>query len=354
MKRLYILVILLFSVFAVNCYAAEIPKLGGEYEFNERAEALAEGRFSLSPTRIINNIGNALFEEIYESADIMLVLIASAALSGMVTVTNSAMSGSSMNDVTFFACFTMVATVAVKCFLVSLDYAKDVINLMSEFITKLSPMLLTMILSSGMAGSAAAFKPILSGAVYVITVIVDKCLVPLILFGAVLSIVNNISGKVQISGYTKLVQSVSKWILTAVLTMFTGITSIYGFTTPVLDALGARAAKFAVGSFVPVVGGLLSDSIETVVGGSMLVKNSIGTAGVITICAICLVPIIKIAAMVLILKLSAAAVEPLADKRITGLIQDIASVTTTIMAMVITVSVMFVICISIMIATTNR
>lgn len=354
MKSFFVLVILLFVIPTQNVYATELPELEGEYKFNETAREIVSGEFSLNPTKICKSICDIFLKQISQSRETVIVLIVIAAMSGVLTIMQGAFKSGGVNDAAFLACFTLSSSAAVKCLLSALECAKEIIKLMSEFITKLSPLLITAILSSGAPSSAAAFKPVLSGAVYIITVTVDKCLIPLILFGAVLSIVNNISGRVQISSYTKLVQSVVKWILTAVLTMFTGITGIYGFSAPMLDALGARAAKFAVGSFVPVVGGLLSDAIETVVGGSLLVKNAVGTAGIVIVCTICIVPIIKIAVIALMLKLSAAATEPIADKRISAMIQEISAVTVNILAMVITVSVMFIICISIMIATTGR
>lgn len=353
MKKILIMfILLLFCVFE-PVFASEIPKLDDEYEFNNNVSNMVDGSFSINPKEISEKIIDVFLEEINNSKTSMATFIIVASLSGILTVMQGSIKNVGVSEASFLACFIAAASAAVDGLLNALEYAKNVIGLMSEFIIKLSPLLLTMIVSSGFAGTATVYKPVLSAAVYVITVVVNKCLIPLILFGAVLAIVNNVSGRVQISNYTKLVQSISKWILTAVLTMFTGITGIYGFTAPKLDALGGRAVKFAVGSFVPVVGGLLSETIETVVGGSVLVKNAVGTAGVITICAMCLVPIIKISVIGLILKVSAAAVEPLADRRITGVLQDTAGVVTMILAMVIVISVMFIICISIMLAATG-
>ena len=44
---------------------------------------------------------------------------------------------------------------------------------------------------------------------------------------AVLGIVNNISKRVQLTNLNNLIKSFSKWILTGILTVFTGINAIY-------------------------------------------------------------------------------------------------------------------------------
>lgn len=356
MKKINLILLCILVIMAVgiiNVSSAQLPSINNEENFNSIVKEIVNGEYSFTPADLINKTVTLLTKEITESYNLIITFTIIGAISGILMIMQSAIKNEAVGEAAFLVCFSSAAVTAVSCFQIVLDYAKDVICLMNEFVTKLSPLLLSLILTSGMGTSAAMFKPILASAVYIITLIVDKCLMPLITYGAVLTLVNNFSGKIQISNYTKLIQSLSKWIMSGVFTMFTGITAIYGFTTPALDALSAKAAKFAVGSFVPIVGGLLSDTLETVVGGSLLVKNAVGTAGIIVICGICIVPIIKIAVIVFMLKVSAAAAEPLSDKRITSMLQDISGVITTILAMVITASLMFIICISIMIAATS-
>ena len=186
-----------------------------------------------------------------------------------------------------------------------------------------------------------------------ISIIVEKCILPLICFSAVLAVAGNISGKARISGFCKVIKSVQKWVMAAVITIFTGISAIYGFTTPALDAVSGKAIKFAVGSLVPVVGSFLSDTLETVISGARLMKNAVGTAGIVIMCMICLAPVLKIGAMQLMLRLTAAVAEPLADKRVSSMLWEISEAVTMIFGTVIMVAVLFMINLSIILAATN-
>lgn len=355
MKKIIIITAVTVYMFGIcRVYAAAeldgMPKDGG---FDRIVESILGGEFTATPIGIMERIWDMLTNEITQSSDMLLTFTALAAVSGTVSAVKSSSKNAAACETAFLACFVMAAVAALRCFVLVIGYADGVIESMGEFITKFSPLLLSLVLSSGKISSAMAFKPVLSAAVYVITLIVEKCIMPLIKYGAVLSLVNNISARVQLSNYTNLIKSAAKWIMSAVFTIFAGITALYGFSAPAMDALGAKTAKFAVGSFVPVVGGLLSDSVETVVGGSVVMKNAVGTAGVAVLCTMCAVPIIKIAVIVLMLRLSAAAAQPLSDKRITDMLGDMAGIATSVLAMVITVALMFVICISIIIAATN-
>lgn len=354
MKRIMILLLLFFCIIiSAPAYAMDTPSLQGEELFNTTTEEIVGGTFSLNPIELLNKGLQMLFKEVRESGDVIITIIVIAAMSGIVHIMESSFSSKGVGEAAFFGCFTLMSAAAVKCFSLALGYGMEVIGHMTDFITKISPLLSILLLAGGNVTSASAFHPVLSMAVYVITIICQKCIMPLVCFGAVLAVVGNISDKLQISNFCSLIRSVSKWILAAALTIFTGISGIYGLSAPALDAVGSKAAKFAVGSLVPVVGGFLSDSLETVVSGAKLMKNAAGTSGLVVMCVICITPVLKIGAMLLLLRLAAAAIEPLTDKRISGMLWEMAGSVTTVFAMVITVAVLFIISISIILAATS-
>ena len=71
------------------------------------------------------------------------------------------------------------------------------------------------------------------------------------------------------------------------------------------------ATKYVTGNFVPVVGKMFADATDTVISASLLVKNSIGLAGVIIILFLCAFPAIKILTLALIYNIAAAVMRPL-------------------------------------------
>ncbi len=348
-----VLLICLLWAFPLTAAAMEAPSLDGEPEFNETVEKLAEGNMKLNPAEILSMLGEDLTREFKECASSVIVILVTAAISGLAGVMTDSLSSKSAGEASFFACFTLMSAGAVNCFTSALGYGSDVIGAMTDFITKLSPLLMVMLVTCGDPIAAGAFHPVLSAAVYVISIIVEKCILPLICFSAVLAVAGNISGKARISGFCKVIKSVQKWVMAAVITIFTGISAIYGFTTPALDAVSGKAIKFAVGSLVPVVGSFLSDTLETVISGARLMKNAVGTAGIVIMCMICLAPVLKIGAMQLMLRLTAAVAEPLADKRVSSMLWEISEAVTMIFGTVIMVAVLFMINLSIILAATN-
>ncbi len=333
-----------------TCFSIQF--LSAMEKAEEIAASMQSGSFELSPTGLINKLIDLCVGEFHELGSYIIVFFCIGLLTTIVRLLEQNLN-SGVSNMAFFACYGGAAATSVKCFSVCLDYASDVISEMTDFITKLSPMLMTLIVTSGKSISVAAFNPVLSASVYVISIICRRCILPLASYSVILTITDNIGDNVQISGLCRLTSSASRWILTLVFTLFTGICAIYGFATPSLDAVSAKTVKFAVGSLVPVVGGFLSETLETVITSGKMMKNTVGSAGLVVLCSICVAPIIKIGAMALIIRLSSAITEPVSDIRISKLLNGISSAVTILFGMVATVAVLFLITIGIILASTG-
>lgn len=346
----FLAVILLF--FNTIVFAEESHMfIEGEDFYNQTAEEIATGKFSLNPLSLLEKGLETVFKEIKESRSEMVTLLAVAVLSSVLKILSDEKDETS--ETAYFACYTLMTASALKIFFSAVGYGTKIINNICEFVTKLAPVFVALIASSGSVTAAQAFHPILSAGVYAMTFLTDKCIVPMIVFSAVLGIVGNITPKLKISSFTNFVRSAAKWILTASLTIFTGITAIYGFSAPVFDAVALKGIKFAVGTLVPAVGGILSETVETVLSSTKLMKSAVGTAGIISLIGICVVPIVKIFAIYVMLRLTAAASEPVSDRRTADMLSETASSVSLVLGTVITASALFVISVAIMLGVTN-
>ncbi len=340
---------MIFALSQTYIYAADALPETGDAELDAIAENIFDGTYTAEPSGIIQKAADLLFGEIKQCGGLSLAFFTAGALTAVIRM----QSDGGVEEAAMFAVITLTSGTALKCFYTAMECASGVIEAMCTFITKIAPMIVMLLMSGGNAVAASAFHPVLSAAVYIITLVCQKCILPLITVSAVLSVVNNMSADLRVSNMIRLVNSTVKWILAAVFTMFTGISAIYGFSAPAMDAVGIKTIKFAAGSLVPVVGGFLSDSLETVIAGAKLAKNAVGTAGIIVLVITVAAPVAKLLAMMLIMKLTAAAIEPFGDKRVSGVLWDMSELVTVVLAMVLTVTVMFVVVIAIILSATS-
>lgn len=330
-----------------------IPAIDGYSLFSGTANDIVSGRFSLDPIDILNNISRGIVAELRSFAGTAAIILVMTMLSSTIATLNSSLGENPGGRAAFFTFFTVISGLALSCFYTAISYGAGVMTEMTAFMNKLTPVLIVSVFACGKPASAAAFEPALSASVYVISLMIEKCLIPLMAFSAVLSVAGNIDEKNNVSGFIKIVRSVTKWLMALIITLFTGINTVYGFSVSSLDAVSAKAIKFAASSLVPVVGGFLSDTLDTVTTSAGLIKNAVGVSGMIIMCSICLTPIIKLGIMQLLLKLVAAIVEPICDKRISGMLWSMSEAVTAVFGTLILTTIMFVVNICIILRATG-
>lgn len=198
--------------------------------------------------------------------------------------------------------------------------AKDTIQNLVGFSSTLIPILITLMLTTGSITSAGLVQPILLFLINFIGNMITSVLLPLILIGTALGIISKVSDRVQIDKISKYFKTTTIWVLGIVLTLFVGILSLEGTLTSSVDGITAKTAKAAVSNFIPVVGKILGDAVDTVIGCSNILKNAVGLVGVIVVIGICIIPIIKLAILMWAYYIASAIIEPIADTKVISLL----------------------------------
>jgi stage III sporulation protein AE len=309
---------------------------------------IAEGKGNLSFNTILKAVLSALFKEVKSVLKLALSIITIAIICSLLKNLQDAFSDQSISQVAFYACYALIIVILSKSFIISISVAKDVITNISDFMSALLPVLVTMIALAGGIAEATTLDPIVLGAVVFIPKIYTNVIIPMILASFALEFANNISEEHKITNLCKLFKQVTIWVQGIIMTIFIGLLTIRGITSTTIDAVTLKTAKFAVDNFIPIVGKTFSDAITSVAGYSLIIKNAISCIGLVVIILIMLYPLIKLILISFIYKLSAALIEPISDSRITKSLEAAGSSMVLITSCVLSVSLMFFILIGIM------
>lgn len=308
------------------------------------------GEGNLSVSKVLSAVVSLFFKEVKTVLSLAFSIIVIGIICSLFKNIQSSFSSEGISQVAFFACYAILIILLTKTFLVSLSLAKDVIIQVTTFMDKVLPILVVMLAAAGGLTQAATMDPIILGATILIPKIYLNVIIPLILITFVLQFANNISIEPKLSNFCGLIKKSTVWLQGIIITIFVAILTIRGATSSTIDAVTLKTTKFTIDNFIPIVGKSLSDAISSVAGYSLIIKNAIGSIGLIIIILIIVYPIIKIALSSLIFKLSAALLEPITDKRITNSIAAAGESLILIMSCVVCVSLMFFVLISIMIS----
>lgn len=349
MKKILPTAFIIF-ILMTNYAQCEINTVIHDYpEYNRFVNEITNQTIDLSAHGLLSIFYEVLLSEIKSCTSLLIKITILASALATIRIVDESNAG----QAAYFAAYAFITTNIIQLISFVIGYGVDVIHSISDFITKLAPILLGLVAISGSPTSAAAFSPILSSSVYITTIVINKIITPLIFISTIIGVIGNFHARVTLNNFNRLLRSISRWILTAIMTLFVSLCAVYGFNAPVFDAIGAKTVRFAVGSLVPVIGGLLSDSLETVIGGTKLLKNAVGSAGMLCIVSMSVLPVIKVWVMMIAVKLCAAIQEPICDRKISLLLSDAGESISLVFSIIVTSVMMFLICIGIIIASTG-
>lgn len=314
---------------------------------------LISGEFTFSLQDLLNNLIRIFFSEFNLNLGLMVKIMVISIICGIFRNMNDSFNNPSVGEIGYFVCYSLVMILIIQSFFSILSLGKTSIDNMSGFMQLLFPVLLGLLTSIGSFASASIMHPTIGMVVGTVGSVLTNLVFPLITLSAVITLINHISNRIQIKKLGKLFNNLCTWILAFIFTVFISVLAIQGALTASFDGISIRTAKFAVDTFVPIVGKMFSQSLDTIVGCALLVKNAVGAAGLIIITLICFAPAIKIFSLLFLYKLTGALLEPITDKRIVESLNEIGSVLSILLITVLGSALMFFITITLMIATGN-
>ncbi len=327
----------------------DFEKLIPGFNVDEIVSGLAKGENIFSVQGIVNKGISLLAGEIRETLKILVFILAIGLLCTYLTNIQNSFGKKEVSDAAFFVCYMVVVGIAAASFFQVVGCGKNLISNLSLFMRTMAPVALVTLTASGAVISAASFELILMGVIELAEWMLENLFVPLILITAALGMVNNLSQNLNAEKLVQFMNKTTKWGIGIVMTVFVGVMGLQGIVSGSADGLTVKVTKFAAGNLIPLVGGALSETVETVMNCSVVIKNAVGVTGIIVVVLIVAVPVIKVAACLIMFRLCAALLQPVCDKRIVKCISELADSMSSVFGMMMVVSVMFIIMLTIII-----
>ena len=294
-----------------------------------------------------------VFHELLVNGKLLGSLILLTIFSMFLQALQNAFEQSSISKVAYAIVYMVLIILALNSFHVAIEYTKETIEVMTSFLMALIPLLLALIATSGGIISAAFFHPVLLFLMNTSGILIQYVVLPLLFFAAILSIVSTMTDHYKVTQLAQLLRNFAIGILGAFMTIFLGVISVQGTSSAVADGVTIRTAKFVTGNFIPVIGRMFTDAADTVINASVLLKNTVGMAGVIILLMITIFPAIKILIISFIYKLAASLLQPLGGGPVIACLDIISKSMIYIFAALAIVSLMFFLSITVIIAAGN-
>lgn len=315
--------------------------------------SIREGKLELDPVGILKSLLDVFFREILTHTALLGKLLILGAILAVLEHLQSAFEQNTVAQLAHSVGVISLLTVALGSFTLALNTGREAIGNMVGLMQSLIPVLLTLMAALGSLTTVALMHPVIFISLNVLGTLMRNIVFPLIFCAAILGIVNQISDRFQVSRLADIFRDGSVLLVGLFLTIFIGILGIQGVAGAVTDGVGLRTAKFLTGAFVPVIGGVLSDAVEAVLGCSLFLKNAVGILGTLALLLACAIPIAKILSAALIYRLAAALMQPLGAERLGEALHLLGNYLFIVFAAVATVGLMFFVALAIIVGLGN-
>ena len=323
----------------------------GDINLTEMLNQAMQGK--IDNKSIYKKVLNLLGKEIISSLKILISILVIIVIHGILKSITDNLENSSISQIFYFVQYILIVTLIMSNFTEIIKIVKETANDLVGFINVLIPLLLTLLVYTGNIATSTLLQPIILFISNFIGNIIVDVLIPIVLIIVVFSVISKISERVQIDKLSKFLKSGVVWFLGFVLTIFVGVVSLEGTLSSSVDGITAKTAKTAVSSIIPVVGKVLGDVVDSVLGCGVILKNAVGIIGVVVIIGICILPIIKIGTISIIYNLASAVIQPVADDKIVKLLDEMGGVFKLLLGILCSLSVLLIIGVTMVVKISN-
>ncbi|HHY45327.1 MAG TPA: hypothetical protein GX512_06425 [Firmicutes bacterium] len=273
---------------------------------------------------------------------IVLIGVAMACLEILATT----ISPGGVNKLALWASHLALIALAVLSFRDVLGIARTAMeNLRSAFFAFI-PALSGLSLVSGMPVTAGVLHPLVFGMGTVVSVFVLDVAFPMIYTSIALDMAGNLGGGERVSGIASMLRQVAFIGIGVLMACFVGAVQGQRAASALADGMAFRTAKYMSGTFIPVAGKLVSDTMDMFFCSAYGLKSALGLAGSIALFGVLFSPLLEILSCLVVWRLSVAVLGPLCGNEVSRSLKSMSDGIALLAMSVFVTCFVFVICLS--------
>ncbi len=343
------------ETFGISDFIKESQKYKGDFlediDMSELMNNAIQG--NVDNNVLIKKVIKLFGSEVKSSVKTLISILVIIVIHSVLKAISDSLENNNISEIIYYVQYILIVTVIMSNFNSIIQTVKETSQNLVAFMNMLVPILITLMVYTGSITTSGILEPFILFMINFVGNMIQSILIPLMLIITVFSIISKISNKIQIDKISSFLKSSVIWFLGIILTVFVGVISLEGTLSSSVDGITAKTTKAAVSTMIPVVGKILGDAVDTVLGCGLVLKNAVGIVGVIVIIGICIVPIIKLGVITIAYNLSASIIQPIADEKIVKLLSEMGGIFKVLLGILCSLSVMLIIGITLVIKISN-
>lgn len=222
-----------------------------------------------------------------------------------------------VSDIAFYLVYLLMIAVLLRAFVSGAVIVREILETVTSFMKLYIPTYMIAVGSASGIASASVYYQILLFIVYLIEWGYLSILLPVVYSYTLLTVINGVWMEEKLTLLLELLDKLISVSIKVTLGIITGFSILQAMVSPVIDSLQSSTLKKAM-SAIPGIGGLTEGMFEMVLGSAVLVKNCIGLYITLVLVVLCCIPLLKLVLLAGVIKISAALIGIISDKRMTN------------------------------------
>ena len=316
-------------------------KLFDSNSFVDKLKCVISGEYIEDSQSFFSAVLGIFWEGLKDYMPIIASIISISILGGMVSNLKPMTNGKSIGNIIHFVTYGIVIIFLGTSLVQIIKITTTTLTTIKNMYDGIFPILLTLLTAVGGTVSVGIYQPAIALISNLVVSLITCVLLPMFIFSMVFSIVGNLSNNIKLDKFVSFLQSAFKWTIGLCFTIFLGFVSIQGVMAGAVDGLSIRTAKYAIKSYVPIVGGYVSDGLSIIMASSVLIKNAIGGVGLFLLLSTIISPVLNLVIFMFSLKFMSAIIEPIGDKKSANFISDLSKSLSLLVALLVAVAFMY-------------
>lgn len=255
-------------------------------------------------------------------------------------------------EISFYIHYLVLIIIFTNLFGSVLDVGENTLRTIEEFMRIFFPTFFLVVGNTLGIGTGLAYYQIAGIVIYLVEWCLLSFLLPALSAYMLFVLMNGIWEEEKLSLLLDFYKKGIKFLLKVMLGILTGASMIQSMIVPMMDRIRGETIYKAVES-IPGIGEVAEGALRIWLGSAVLIKNSIGIVGCLLLLMICLIPMMRILVIGISLKITAAILSFVGDKKMINCTNQVGDGVFMILQTVFYGILFFVVLIAITIYTTN-
>lgn len=315
--------------------------------------SIISGENAVSYSSFFASLFSIFVELIVKYLPMLSLIVAIGVISNLLNGIKSKFNEKSTSGLIHLVCFLAVVVLTIGMISSISEMSVSSIKAMVSQMNAIFPILLTLMIGIGATASAGVFQPIVAIISTYVADFFTYLILPLFTMSFVFGIINNLSDNIKLDKFNSFISSLFKWCVGLVFTLFFAVFTIQGISAGTFDSLSVRTTKYTIKSYIPIMGGYLSDGMDLILSSTILIKNAVGLVGLLMIISTIISPLLEIVVFSLLLKLVSAILQPMGNNKTSNFLMSTSKSITMLSSCIIAVGFMYLISVGLVMMTSN-